>query len=31
MTNDATVEEAWDILIKYLPEGTSEGFELIFD
>ena len=31
MTNDATVEEAWDILIKYLPEGISEGFELIFD
>jgi hypothetical protein len=30
MTNDSTVEEAWDILIKYLPEGTSEGLELIF-
>lgn len=31
MTNDSTVEEAWSILIKYLPEGTSEGLELIFD
>lgn len=31
MTNDSTVEEAWSILIKYLPEGTSDGLELIFD
>jgi len=30
MTNDSTVEEAWDLLIKYLPEGTTEGSKLIF-
>ena len=30
MTNDATVEEAWVLLIKYLPEGVGKESKIIF-
>lgn len=31
MTNDDTVEDAWKLLMKYLPPEVKEGSKLIFD
>ena len=31
MTKDNAVEEAWAIMVKYIPDDVKQGFKLIFD